>query len=168
MTLGRLDRNNTRPQLVFTRTLDHSPEKVWRALTEKEHLEAWFPDTVEGTFERGAKLRFVSEEHDFEFDGEVLEFEPPTLLAIRWGTDLLRFELQPAANGTLLTMTDTFDELGKAARDGAGWHECLDRFEAVLAGRAPDFAFGERWGEVHPRYIEAFGPEASTIGPPTN
>lgn len=167
MTLARLDRTNSRPQLVFTRTLDHSPDKVWRALTEKDHLKAWFPDTVEGTFEPGGKLRFVSEEHDFEFDGEVLEFEPPKLLGIRWGSDMLRFELRPEGDGTVLTMTDTFDELGKAARDGAGWHECLDRLEAALAGAQPDFAAGERWATVHPKYVAAFGPEASTIGPPT-
>ncbi len=38
-----------------------------------------------------------------------------------------RIELQADGAGTLLTLTDTFDDLGKAARDGAGWHECLDR-----------------------------------------
>lgn len=25
---------------------------------------------------------------------------------------------------------------------------------------------GQRWSEVHPRYVEAFGPEAAAIGPP--
>ena len=166
MTFGRLDRSGPRPRLVFTRALAHPPEKVWRALTRKEHLRAWFPDTVEGEFEPGGKLRFVSEEHDFAFDGEVTAFEPPELLEIRWGTDLLRFELRAGGDGTVLTLTDTFDELGKAARDGAGWHECLDLLEIELAGAAPDFAPGRRWGEVHPRYVAEFGPDASTIGPP--
>ena len=166
MTLGRLDQTSARPQLVFTRRLGHPQEKVWRALTEPEHLKAWFPDTVEGKFEPGGKLRFVSEEHDFEFDGEILEFEPPALLAIRWGTDMLRFELRPDGDATVLTFTDTFDELGKAARDGAGWHECLDYLEVELAGAKPDFTPGDRWAAVHPQYVAAFGPEASTIGPP--
>ena len=104
---------------------------------------------------------------DFEFDGEILEFEPPALLAIRWGTDLLRFELQRDGDATVLTLTDTFDELGKAARDGAGWHECHDYLELELAGAKPDFKPGERWAAVHPQYVAAFGPEASSIGPPT-
>jgi uncharacterized protein YndB with AHSA1/START domain len=166
MTLGRLVRDGKQPQLVFTRELAHPPEKVWRALTQPEHLQAWFPDNVEGNFEPGGKLRFFSDALDFEFDGEVLAFEPPRLLEIRWGTDRLRFELDAAGVGTRLTLTDTFDEVGKAARDGAGWHECLDLLEAALAGTAPDFAPGQRWGEVHGKYVEAFGPDAATIGPP--
>ena len=166
MTLGHLDRSAAQPQLVFTRTLAHPPEKVWRAITEPAHLKTWFPDNVDGTFGPGAKLRFFSEDPAFEFDGEVLEFDPPKRLAIRWGTDFLRFELAPDGAGTTLTMTDTFDELGKAARDGAGWHECLDRLVADLAGAAPDFKPGERWADVHPQYVDAFGPEGSSIGPP--
>ncbi len=166
MTLGRLVRGAQPPQLVFTRQLPHAPEKVWRALTQPQHLQAWFPDNVEGDFEPRGKLRFFSDAHDFEFDGEVLAFEPPRLLEIRWGTDRLRFELDPAGDGTRLTLTDTFDDVGKAARDGAGWHECLDLLEAELAGTAPDFAPGQRWGEVHGKYVEAFGPDAATIGPP--
>jgi uncharacterized protein YndB with AHSA1/START domain len=166
MTLGRLDTSGTRPQLVFTRTLAHAPEKVWRALTEPQHLAAWFPDTLEGTVEAGATLRFVVEEHDISFDGEVTVFEPPRLLEFRWGHDTLRFELRPDGDGTVLTLTDTIDELGKAARDGAGWHECLDLLEIELAGDRPAFAPGVRFGEVHPRYVAVFGSDASTVGPP--
>ena len=164
--LGRLERGGSQPQLVFTRTLAYPRDTVWRAITEPEHRARWFPDSVDGAFEPGAKLRFFSEEHDFEFDGEVLACEPPALLEIRWGTDNLRFELRAEGDRTVLTLTDTFDELGKAARDGAGWHECIDRLEFELAGREPDFRPGQRWGDVHARYVETFGPDASSIGPP--
>ncbi len=34
----------------------------------------------------------------------------------------------------------------------------------LQAQRHPDGV--ERWREVHPRYVERFGPEASTNGPP--
>jgi uncharacterized protein YndB with AHSA1/START domain len=166
MTLGRLDRTHEKPQLVFTRHLKHPPEKVWRAITRPEHLKAWFPDNVEGTFEPGAKLRFFSDDLKFDFDGEVLAYEPPRLLEIRWGTDLLRLEVEPdGAGGTTFTLTDTIDEIGKAARDGAGWHECLDYLEAELDGRPPTWKPGERWAAEHPKYQAAFGAEASTIGP---
>ena len=46
------------------------------------------------------------------------------------------------------------------------WHECIDRLEFELAGREPDFRPGQRWGDVHPRYVATFGPDASSIGPP--
>ena len=114
----------------------------------------------------GAQLRFADDAGSFEFDGEVVEFDPPKVLAIRWGTDQLRFELQPDGANTILTLTDSFDELGKAARDAAGWHECLDLLVIELDGGTPDFKPGGRWAEVHPQYVAALGPDAATIGPP--
>src|SRR5207248_450061 len=134
--LGRLHKQNDRWTLTYTRRLHHPPEKVWRAVTEPEHLKAWFPDRVVGEMASGAVLRFENE-HGDGFDGKVLTFDPPSLMELLWGTDELRIEVQPDGDGTLLTFVDTFDELGKAARDGAGWHECLDRLVSELAGKTP-------------------------------
>jgi uncharacterized protein YndB with AHSA1/START domain len=152
-------------QLTFTRLFAHPPEKVWRALTEPEHLAVWFPETVIGEFRAGAKLRFVSEEPPDGFDGEIRVFEPPRAMEMAWGPDVLRFDLEAHAGGTRLTMTDTFADVGKAARDGAGWHECLARLEANLDDREPA-GWGIVWKEIHPHYVAALGPEAATIGPP--
>jgi hypothetical protein len=66
------------------------------------------------------------------FDGKVITINPPRVLELLWGTDTLRFELRCEGSRTVLTFTDTFDELGKAARDGAGWHVCLDRLGFAL------------------------------------
>ena len=95
-----------------------------------------------------------------------MAFEPPHLLEFRWGTDTIRLEVAPDARGSILTLLDTIDELGKAARDAAGWHECLDNLQANLDGTQPTWKPGERWQAVHPSYVEHFGPEAATIGPP--
>ena len=160
---GELVQQGGRWQLRFTRTLPHPQEKVWRAITELEHLQAWFPDRVVGEWRIGAPLKFLSEYGDH--DGEVIAYEPPRLVEFRWGTDIIRMELAADAQGSRLTLIDTIDELGKAARDAAGWDECLLRLEHHLAGTAAP-APGERWKQVHPEYIERFGPEASTIGPP--
>ena len=84
--------------------------------------------------------------------------EPPNPFGI------IYFELRADGPGTLLTLTDTFDELGKAARDGAGWHECLDRLVSDL-DETPQRPMGELWVEVHPRYVTHLGPDAATIGP---
>lgn len=167
MTLGDLAAVDGRWQLRFTRTLRHPPEKVWRALTEPEHLRAWFPSRIDGERAAGAPLRFVFEEDEGPvIEGEMLVYDPPSRLELRWGDDVLRFELRPAGAGTVLTFLATFDEHGRAARDGAGWHACLDLLEHHLDGGPAPRRPEERWAEVHPRYVERFGPEASTIGPP--
>jgi uncharacterized protein YndB with AHSA1/START domain len=162
--LGTLSRQGDRCSLRFTRRLAHPREKVWRAITEPGHLAVWFPQEIIGERRAGALLRFVSSAGD-GFDGRMWVFDPPSVLEFTWGSDLLRIELAADGAGTVLILTDTFDDLGKAARDAAGWHECLDRLAGELAG-APAPARGETWRQVHPLYVSRLGPEAATIGPP--
>jgi uncharacterized protein YndB with AHSA1/START domain len=163
---GQLEQVAGRWQIKFVRELPHPPEKVWRALTEPAQLAAWFPNDIEGERAAGAPLRFVFRHGEApDFEGKMITYDPPSRLEFTWGDDVLRFELTAEGRGTVLTFTDTIEELGKAARDTAGWHECLDLLESDLSGE-PAFAHGKRWAEMHPRYVEEFGPEASTIGPP--
>jgi uncharacterized protein YndB with AHSA1/START domain len=164
-TLEQVD--DGRFQLRFTRMLAHPVEKVWRAITEPEHLAHWFPTTIEGERATGAPLRFsFPGEKAPPMDGEMLAWEPPSLMELRWGPDILRLELRPTPTGTELTLLDALDERGKAARDGAGWHVCLDSLEAELRGEPGAGEQTGAWQEVHPQYLESFGPEAATIGPP--
>ncbi len=165
---GTLEETPAGPRLRFTRRLAHPPEKVWRAITEPEHLKAWFPDTiVVSEWSVGARLRFEPAPEMAEpFDGEVLAVEPQRMLEFRWGTDVIRLEVEPDGDGTKLTLLDTIDELGKAARDAAGWHTCIDQLEHHLDGSSPGWSPMDRWKEVHPAYVERFGPEAAAIGPP--
>lgn len=167
---GALEQVDGRWQLRFRRKLPHSPEKVWRALTEPEHLVAWFPTDIEGERAAGAPLRFRFREGEGPaIDGEMIQFDPPVALEFRWGQhETLRFELQPDADGCLLTFVNRFDELGKAARDAAGWHSCLDALGHHLTGQPAPWTPQERWRQVHRSYVERLGPDAATIGPPTS
>ncbi|HEY3613677.1 MAG TPA: SRPBCC family protein [Gaiellales bacterium] len=163
---GTLEQAGAQWRLRFRRELAHPAGDVWSAITEPARRAAWFPDEVDGDFTTaGSPLTFTSPSGVFH--GEVTACEPPTLLELLWGTDRLRFELAPTGAGCTLTLTDTFDERGKAARDGAGWHECLDDLGHALDGM-PAPPQSERWQELHAAYVEALGPEASTIGPPAD
>jgi uncharacterized protein YndB with AHSA1/START domain len=167
MSDGELEQVDRRWRLRFTRRLPHPPEKVWRALTEPDHIAAWFPTEVEGERRAGAPLRFVFRGGEGPtMEGEMVTYDPPSVLELRWGEDTLRFELRADGDGTVLTFLDTFDDLGRAARDAAGWHVCLDALAADLDGDSQARGQMDRWREVHEGYLRRFGPEASTIGPP--
>lgn len=154
-------------RLRFTRTLRHPVERVWRAVTEPEHLAAWFPCTIEGERRAGARLRFEFPGGEAPpFDGEVVTFEPPHAFEFWWGPDRVRIELQRSGDGTILTLLDTLSERGKAARDGAGWHTCLDALAASLDAASGASQATSSWSTVHPVYVERFGPEGAAIGPP--
>lgn len=163
------ERRHSASVLRFRRDLPHPPSKVWTALTDDRHLAQWFPTTVEGERVEGAPLHFSFRQSEgAPFDGEMTRFDPPRVLELRWGDDLLRFDLEPERGGAgcVLTLTVTFPEHGKAARDGAGWHVCLEQLAYVCGGTEPPWDPADRWREVHPGYVERLGPEASAIGPP--
>ena len=152
-------------ELHFERHLDRPPAVAWQAFVDPELLAVWFPTSIEGNLVEGETLRFVIKAMEADpFEGVVIEVDEPHRLAFMWGPDLLRFELEPSGAGTRLTLHVLVEARGKAARDGAGWHECLDQLvEALAEGEVPTPA---TWSEVHPTYVQRFGPEAATIGPP--
>jgi uncharacterized protein YndB with AHSA1/START domain len=153
--------------LRYRRRLAHPQQKVWRALTEDAHLAEWFPTTIEGERTAGAPLHFSLREGEGQpFDGEMLAFEAPSLMELRWADDVLRFELSADGSGCVLELTVTFPENAKAARDGAGWHVCLERLGSVCDEAPLPWRPADRWRVVHRSYVERFGPAASALGPP--
>jgi uncharacterized protein YndB with AHSA1/START domain len=164
--LGTLEPADDGWRVQFVRRLAKPPAVAWQAFVVPELVAQWFPTTITGELVPGATLRFEFESFDAEpFDGEVLEADEPHRLAFTWGPDVVRFELAPVGTGTELTLTVLLSAQGKAARDGAGWHECLDRL-VVAESDDSDAAAVPPWPELHAIYVERFGPEASTIGPP--
>jgi uncharacterized protein YndB with AHSA1/START domain len=165
---GELERDGGHARLRFVRTLAFPQERVWRAVTEPEHLTAWFPTTIDGERRAGASLRFRHrDDAGPPFDGRMLALDPPSVMELLWGEDVVRIEVRPAGEAeTVLILTHTFAELGKAARDGAGWHVCLDSLAHALAGEDAPSGPRDRWREVRADYVERFGPEAATVGPP--
>jgi len=165
---GTLERGDGTVTIRFSRQFAHPPQKVWRALTGAEHLDAWFPTTIDGEFTAGAPLTFRFTKLSIPaMSGRMIACEPPKLLEFTWDDETLRFELDARESGTLLDFSATLAEIGKAARDAAGWHVCLEQLADSIEGRSAEPApEGERWREIHPRYVAAFGPDASAIGPP--
>jgi uncharacterized protein YndB with AHSA1/START domain len=164
---GVLERGGDRPVLRYRRHLPHSPDKVWRALTEDQHLDAWFPTTFEGQRAPGAALTYRHRHADLPpMEGEMLAFEPPARLELSWGGDIIRFELAPDGDGTALALIVEMQEFGKLARDGAGWHVCLEALERELAGERQPESTTEHWKRLNRGYAERLGPEAAVLGPP--
>ncbi|HLK45033.1 MAG TPA: SRPBCC domain-containing protein [Acidimicrobiales bacterium] len=139
MTDGVLSTGGRRPTVRLERVLRDPPSVVWRALTEPDELAGWFPCGVRldegGSWSVGARLTFSfpATEVDLTLTGEVLEVDPPHVLAYTWGDDVLRFELAPEGAGTRLTLVNELDAAA-AARNAAGWEVCLDRLEGVGEG----------------------------------
>jgi uncharacterized protein YndB with AHSA1/START domain len=154
MTDAQLLGDGARPAIRLERFLPDPPDVVWRALTEREQLRSWFPCDVildGGRWEPGATITFPfrPELHDLTLTGEVLEVDEPNVLAYTWGDDTLRFELSAEGEGTRLVLIDELPA-DSAARNAAGWEQCLDRLAGIEP--APD-----SWQPRFEHYAAAFG-----------
>lgn len=136
---GELNTTNDGYKARFERVLDHPVEKVWDALSEQEHIEAWL-GVVEFQAEPGGD--FVTEHDEGEVvEDHILRFEPPHLLEHTWWEELnpdgvVRWELEPHPDGCLLTLTYTapVESSDDWARDMAGWQTIIELLTAYLDG----------------------------------
>jgi uncharacterized protein YndB with AHSA1/START domain len=170
-----------RAVLRFERLLHHSPELVWRALTDDDEQFRWHPTPASFEPAAGGAVSWLAggDVPDMA-PGEVIEYDPPRALAHTWGDDRLRWELRPHDEGCLLVLTHTFDDRFKAARDAAGWHLCLDALSAELDGGATELGRtferrrdggatpegeGPPWRDLNSAYEERFGIPAEKAPP---
>ena len=131
----------------FERHLAHPREKVWRALTESEHLAHWMPCDIVGERRAGAEIELPFWPAQVErwgietptLPGVINVWEPPAVFEWRWSTDLLRWELDEVDGGTRLRLTTWVGPDGNdAANKAAGYHVCLDHLIELLdTGTAP-------------------------------
>jgi hypothetical protein len=63
----------------------------------------------------------------------VTRADPPTLLEYNWGGFDMRWQLEPHAGGTRLTLWTNIDRRF-ISMGAAGWHICLDVLDHLLGG----------------------------------
>jgi uncharacterized protein YndB with AHSA1/START domain len=119
--------------ISFDFDLHHSPEKVWRALTDPELLSEWLLPVIDLALEPGAAFRFNTQPYP-GWDGTVncrlLEIEAPRVLSYTWVVGdmfidtVVTFTLTPTPSGTRLSLVQTgFKPENKQAFGGQryGW-----------------------------------------------
>ncbi len=109
-------------EIRIVRDYPHSPEKVWRALTDPAVIPLWTSTGAGGRPEgfvpvAGTKFRFVAKPKpgwNGIVDCEVLEVDAPRLLRYSWadgngGGDVTQvaYRLEPRAHGTRFTYEHT-------------------------------------------------------------
>ncbi|MEA2135508.1 MAG: hypothetical protein QOC68_3417 [Solirubrobacteraceae bacterium] len=118
-----------RPALRVERRLDHSVERVWRAVTAPAELARWFVAEAPWTPEAGEEFEAGGER------GRITALEPPRLIAWTWGVEQYRFELTADGDGCVLVFTHVFNpELGPGWQHAAGWEAYFNRLDTHVAG----------------------------------
>lgn len=175
---GAYERIDGAPVIRFERTFPHPVDAVWSAITDPAELERWFPTTVQFTrlaVGEPIAFRFAGDAYP-PMTGQFTEVDPPRRLAFTWGDDVLAFELSAAgpaeapgsAPACRLSFTVALDDAAKAARDGAGWDQCLDMLAVVAGGGAPPRpAHSADWEDYYAQYkARGFPASAEILAPP--
>ena len=156
--------------LVLIRDLPHPPTKVWKALTDPEHLREWAPfdsDRNLGTV-GPAKLSTVGTATPHVTESYVKRADAPRALEFSWGGQDIRWELEPqGAGGTRLTLWHDIDRRF-ISMGAAGWHICFDVLERLLAGQpigrivGPETMKLDGWQRLNTEYAKLFGIDAAS------
>lgn len=132
--------------IAFEFDLPHSPEKVWRALTEPELLAEWLLPVIDLKLEPGAAFTFKTQPYP-GWDGTVncrfVEIEAHRKLRYTWSVPFLdtvvTFTLAPTPSGTRLSLVQSgFTKEQKRESGGAryGW-KMMGKKLIELLGRIP-------------------------------
>jgi uncharacterized protein YndB with AHSA1/START domain len=130
--------------ISFEFDLHHSPEKVWRALTDPVLLTEWLLPVIELKLEPGAAFTLKTQPQP-GWDGIVncrfLEIEAHRKLSLRWIVGdidtVVTFTLTPTASGTRLSLVQSgFRPDQKQNFGGAryGWKMMGGKLVDLLAG----------------------------------
>jgi uncharacterized protein YndB with AHSA1/START domain len=154
---GRYEQIEGLPVVRFERTFPHPVRAVWEAVTDSAQLQKWFPTTVEiSELRPGAPIDFHFAQDAYPpMTGEVREVDEPHRLVFTWGDDELTFELSEREDGAAcrLAFSVVLDSADKAARDSAGWDDCLDMLDQVVDGRTPERPYlSDNWRAYYEEY----------------
>lgn len=147
--LGEVIHDGDTIGLRYERQLGHSPERVWRAITEPDQLQHWFPTDIIGERREGASLELpfwppLVEKYEMTestLPGRILAWDPPRTFSWMWDRDTLIFELHPTDDGTRLVFTTwVVDTTAGVEKTAAGYHVCLDQLVTLVdTDDAPPF-----------------------------
>ena len=143
MTLADTTARSQTDSISFEFDLHHSPEKVWRALTDPALLAEWLLPVAGLELEPGAAFTFKTQPQP-GWDGTVncrfVEIEPQRTLSWRWVVGdidtVVTFTLTPTASGTRLSLVQSgFTPAQKQNLGGAryGWRMMGGRLVDLLA-----------------------------------
>lgn len=169
---GKVEKIHGRWVLRFERRLPHPREKVWDALTRPERMRWLFGEgEIELDLVAGGRLevqttgppelvdaiiREAGEDALVQHD-TVLRVDPPSVFEHTFGDpdSVVRWELTPHGDGTLLRLTHTEPRafaIGEhGPRDLAGWHSILEQLVDALDGKPTKWRV-ERWEALRDEY----------------
>jgi len=132
-----MTKSDTTRSVVIEREMPHSPEKLWRALTQSSLIAEWL---MKNDFQPVVGHRFNFRADWGAVDCQVLAVEPNKTLSYTWAAygleSVVTWTLTPTSTGTHVRMEQSGfradqEQAYQAAK--GGWQRFLVALEQVLA-----------------------------------
>ena len=153
--------------LRIQRLLPGPVDRVWAYLTQSDLRRQWMASgamelKVGAPFELtwrnndlsnppGQRPEGFSESHGME--SVILELDPGRKLVFTWNKGEVSFELEPAGDKVLLTVTHRrVPDHASLLNVSAGWHAHLDVLVARISGKTPTTPFWDTWTGLKAEY----------------
>ena len=131
---------------VYVTYIRTTPQKLWSAQTDPEQMrDYWFDMRCESDWKPGSSWRLLFEDGRVADSGEILEADPPRLLAIKWrnhfkpelaeeGYSVCTMELEPVEDAVKLTVTHSIDRKDSKLIHAVsgGWPSVLSNLKSLL------------------------------------
>jgi uncharacterized protein YndB with AHSA1/START domain len=135
-----------KPQFVYVTYIATTPEKLWKALTGEEFTQKyWGGRRIQSDWQVGSPVKHIKDDGDSDWEGEVLESDPPHRLSYTFQSpgsneehpSCVVFELEPNGSTVKLTLThDNLDAQGFMAIS-RGWSAILSSLKSLLETGEP-------------------------------
>jgi uncharacterized protein YndB with AHSA1/START domain len=153
--------------LKIQRLLPGPVDRVWAYLTESELRRQWLA-AGQMEMKSGAPFELVwrndelsdppgtrpdgfGAEHRLE--SRILALEPNRKLSIAWNQGEVSFELEPAGDKVLLTVTHRrLPDRAQLLNVSAGWHAHLDVLATRIGGKPQTASFWDSWSRLKAEY----------------
>ena len=156
--LGTIERSADHATLRIERSLNATPDEVWRMLTDPGRLSGWLHAAVEIEPYPGGAITLNFNNTETAVHGEITRYEAPSTLEYTWqradeAPSLVRFEIAPDQSGAGAQLRVTHSRLNpaEAGEVGAGWHYHLELLTRQIAGQSTDWQW-PRFEELYARY----------------
>jgi uncharacterized protein YndB with AHSA1/START domain len=163
-SLAQVQRDGEKWTLVLVRELRHTPEKVWLALTDPEHLREWAPFDADRSMAQAGttvKLTTMGAPTPQVSETTVTRADAPKVLEYKWGNFDMRWQLEAFRGGTRLTLWTNIAR-GYISMGAAGWHICFDVLDHFLNGTpigriaGPEAMKFDGWQRLTAEYSKQF------------
>jgi uncharacterized protein YndB with AHSA1/START domain len=153
--------------LQIQRLLPGPVDRVWAYLTQSDLRRQWL---ASGAMELKAEAPFTltwrnselsdppgqrpegfGEEHSLE--SRIVAVDPGRKLVFTWNQGEVTFELEPAGDKVLLTVTHRrLPDHAQLLNVSAGWHAHLDALVTRINGQTPTTPFWDSWSGLKAEY----------------